>query len=110
MLAACATSEGTGSARAAADATTQAVYADNYDAVISNFDSGLKQQPSRAEVGSLSDTLHSLGNYKGISYVDGDPVKAEYTYRLSFDKGTMALVVRVGQDGHLSAYRLFAQS
>ena len=97
-------------AQAAADATTKAVYADDYDGVTTHFDSELKSQVTRAEVGILSDKLHSLGTYSGITYVDGDPLKGEYTYRLGFQHGTMTAVVRVDSDGSLSAYRLFAQS
>jgi len=108
-LAGCAAAESTGAQRTA-DAATKAVYADDYDALTATFDPSLKPQVTRTEVGVLSDKLHALGNYTGLTYVDGDPIKSEYTYRAAFDKGTVSIVVRVDPRGELTAYRLFPQS
>jgi hypothetical protein len=110
LLASCATADGSKAAQSAADATTKAVYADDYTAVISNFDDAIKGRVSRIQVAALSDELHSLGAYKGIAYIQGDPVKEEYTYRLLFQHGTMSLVVRLDPRGLLAAYRLVGQS
>jgi hypothetical protein len=52
--------------------------------------------------------MHGLGEYKGLTYVSGDPAKNEFTYRADFDKGSMNVVVRVDNDGKLAAYRVFA--
>jgi hypothetical protein len=105
-LAACAAGSGT-NAQAAANAVTKAVYADDFDAVTANFDDSLKSRISRTEVGALSDKLHSLGSFRGSSYVKGDPAKNEFTYRLSFDQGSISAVVRLDSSGKLAAYRLF---
>lgn len=99
-----------GSAATTADDVTKAVYNNDIDSVTSNFDDQLKTQVSRGEVGTLSDKMHALGDYKGLTYINGDPAKNEYTYRANFDKGTMNVVVRVDPDGKLSAYRLFTSS
>lgn len=108
-LAGCGAAE-SATAQRTADAATKAVYADDYDALTSTFDSSLKSQVSRAEVGVLSDKLHALGSYTGLTYVDGDPIKSEYTYRARFEKGTVSIVVRCDPHGDLTAYRLFPQS
>ena len=99
-----------GSAATTTDDVTKAVYNNDVDAVTSNFDDQLKAQVSRGEVGTLSDKMHALGDYKGLTYVNGDPAKNEFTYRANFDKGSMNVVVRVDSDGRLSAYRIFPQS
>ena len=99
-----------GSAASTADTVTKAVYNNDADGVVSNFDDQLKQKVSRGEVGTLSDKMHALGDYKGLTYVNGDPAKNEYTYRANFDKGTMNVVVRVDPDGKLSAYRIFTST
>ena len=98
---------GGGSAQATADGVTKAVYSDDVDGVTSNFDDQLKAQVSRAEVGALSDKMHALGSYKGLTYMSGDPTKSEFTYRADFDKGSMNVVIRVDTDGKLAAYRIF---
>ena len=99
-----------GSAATTADDVTKAVFNNDVDAVTSNFDDQLKRKVSRGEVGTLSDKMHALGDYKGLTYVNGDPAKNEFTYRANFDKGTMNVVVRVDPDGKLSAYRIFAST
>ncbi|MDE2481421.1 MAG: hypothetical protein KGN02_04450 [bacterium] len=99
---------GGGSAQATADGVTKAVYADDIDGVTSSFDDGLKSQVSRAEVGALSDKMHALGAYKGLTFMSTDPAKSEFDYRADFDKGSMNVVIRMDTDGKLSAYRIFA--
>jgi hypothetical protein len=107
-LAACA-SDGRNAAQNEADATTKAVYNDDFGSVTADFDDALKRQVSRAEVGVLSDKLHALGGYKSIDYVDADPGKREYTYELRFDHGQASVVVRLDSNGKLAAYRVFPQ-
>jgi hypothetical protein len=78
--------------------------------VTPSFDTALQSQVSRAEVGALSDKMHALGDYKGLSFVSSDPTKSEYTYRADFANGTMSVVIRLDPDGKLAAYRIFPQS
>ncbi len=108
MLAACNGNNSGGAAQTSADTTTKAVYNDDVNGVTENFDDTLKTQVTRSEVGILSDQMHKLGDYKGLTYVSNDPSKNEYTYRAGFTKGTMNVVVRLDTDGKLSAYRVFA--
>ncbi len=98
---------GGGSAQAAAEGVTTAAYADNFAGVTEHFDRQLRATVSRAEVGALSDKMHALGTYQGLTYVSGDPTKSEFTYRANFSNGSMSLVIRMDPSGKLAAYRIF---
>ena len=99
-----------GAAQQSADSVTKAVYANDMTAVDTSFDSALQTQINRAQVGALSDKMHALGNYKGLTFVSSDATKQEYTYRADFDNGVMNIVVRTDADGKLAAYRVFPQT
>jgi hypothetical protein len=107
LLAACG-GGGTGQAQSLADTTTKAVYNDDPDAVTSHFDDQLKPQVTRTEVGILSDQMHKEGDYQGLTFVNSDPNKNEYTYRANFSKGSMNVVIRLDQNGQIAAYRVLA--
>lgn len=109
-LAACNTQASPGAAQGTTDTVTKAVYDDDVDAVQSHFDTTLQSQVSRGDVGTLSDKMHALGAYKGLTYLSDDPAKTEFTYRADFEKGSMNVVVRVDKDGKLAAYRVFPQT
>ena len=108
-LAACGGNPG-GQAQNSADTTTKAVYNDDVDGVTQNFDDTLKSQVTRSEVGILSDKMHSLGDYQGLTYVSDDPDKNEYTYRANFSKGSMNVVLKLDSDGKIGAYRVLARA
>ena len=108
-LAACGGGNGGGQAQGSADSTTKAVYNDDIDGVTQNFDDSLKSQVTRSEVGILSDQMHRLGDYKGLTFVSNDPAKNEYTYRADFAKGSMNVVLRLDPDGKIAAYRVLAK-
>ena len=109
-LAACGGGNGQGQAQSSADTTTKAVYNDDVDGVTQNFDDALKSQVTRSEVGILSDKMHSLGDYQGLTFVSNDPAKNEYTYRANFSKGAMNVVLRLDSDGKIGAYRVLAKA
>jgi len=106
-LAACGSNSPGGGAQAAADSTTKAVYNDDPATVTQNFDDALKNQVTRSEVGILSDQMHKMGDYQGLTFVGSDPNKNEYTYRAGFTKGSMNVTVRLDPDGKFAAYRVF---
>ena len=56
----------------------------------------------------LSDKMHALGKYERLSLLGMDTSTHVYTYRASFAKGTMNVVVRLDPDGKLAAYRVFS--
>ena len=89
-----------------ADGVTKAVYNNDGAAVAKNFDSALQKQVTRAQVGMLSDKLHKLGDYKGLTYVSNDGLKNEYTYRANFSNGMAPVIVRFDSDGKVAAYRI----
>lgn len=106
-LAACGAG-GNGQAQALADGTTKAVYNDDPGGVTAHFDDQLKSQVTRTEVGILSDQMHKQGDYRGLSFLNSDPNKNEYTYRANFSKGSMNVIVRLDQSGEIAAYRVLA--
>ncbi|MDP9025638.1 MAG: hypothetical protein M3N13_09730, partial [Candidatus Eremiobacteraeota bacterium] len=61
-----------GSAQSNADAITKAAYNDDYAGVSANFDATIKRQVGRAEVGIMSDKMHKLGDYKGLTLLSND--------------------------------------
>ncbi len=71
------------------------------------MDPALVNQVTRGEVGTLSDKMHRLGDYKGLTFVSSDPNKSEFTYRADFANGSSNVVLRLDSNGKLSAYRVF---
>lgn len=106
LLAACGGNSAAG-VQGSVDAATKAVYNDDPANVSQNFDDTLKSQVTRSEVGILSDQMHKYGDYQGVTFLTSDPNKNEYTYRATFAKGTMNVVVRLDPDGKFAAYRVF---
>ncbi len=88
---------------------TKAVYADDYNAVASQFDDAMRSKVSRGEVGMLSDKVRALGTYDWLALVASAPVKNEYAYRATFSNGTTNVVVRLDPNGRLAAYLLIAK-
>jgi len=95
-----------GRARSLADSTTRAVWNDDYSGVTANFDTSLKAQVQRSQVGLLSDKLHKMGAYKDLTFVAWDAGKQEYTYKAAFDKGDARVVIRLDANGQVAAYRV----
>lgn len=98
-----------GQAQSQADSVTKAVYNNDSVLVQQNFDASLKKKVNRAEVGLLSDKLHKLGDYKGLTYVNNDALKNEYTYRADFTNGSAPVILRLDSDGKIAAYRIALQ-
>lgn len=98
------------SAQSSADSVTKAVYNDDINGATQNFDDNLKSQVTRSELGILSDKMHSLGDYHGLTYVSTDESKSEYTYRANFSKGWMNVVLRLDPSGKIAAYRAMAKA
>lgn len=96
-----------GSAQSTADGITKAAYNDDYAGVSANFDETVKRQIGRAEVGVMSDKMHKLGDYKGLTLLSNDAARNEFIYRAAFTRGTMNLGLRLDPDGKVAAYRIF---
>jgi hypothetical protein len=93
-----------------ANGVTRAVYDNDVSAVQPYFDDALRPQVSRAGVGVLSDRMHTMGSYDGLTLLASDMAKHEYSYRANFSKGKMNVIVRIDPDGRLAAYRVFPSS
>jgi hypothetical protein len=89
-----------------ADQTTRALYEDNHDAAIANFDEHLKLHVTRAQVGAISDQMHSLGRYKGLSTLRVNEDAGRFHYAAKFDRGTMIVMLMVDPAGRIAAYRV----
>ncbi|MHB8463157.1 MAG: hypothetical protein ACYDA1_10970 [Vulcanimicrobiaceae bacterium] len=98
----------TATADRAADALTKTVYANDFKGTTSQLDASTKNQVTRASVGALSDLMHRLGAYKGVSVMAQDPAKNEYTYNATFDHGTLIVAIRMDANGGVAAYHVFA--
>lgn len=106
LLAACGGPSPAQRAASLADAATQALYADEPGQVSAHFDAPIAGRVSRAQVGAISDKMHALGDYHGLREVGGVLRRNEYTFEAQFGRGVMIVVVRVGDDGKLAAYRI----
>ena len=89
-----------------ADQTTRALYEDNHDAAIANFDEHLKTRVTREQVGAISDAMHSLGRYRGLSTLRVNKDAGRFNYTANFDRGTMVVMVMVDPAGRIAAYHL----
>lgn len=89
-----------------ADTVTQAIYSNNPDGVTANLVPFVAYGVRRSEVGMLSDKMHALGSYKGLTLLSADNAKHETTYHANFDKGNLTVIVRDGGNGKLAAYRV----
>lgn len=108
LLAACASAAA--STQSAAAGVTQAIYDDDRSSVLARVDASIAKSITRASVGAISDKMHALGQYKGLDQLASDQAKREYQYRANFTKGSMNVIVRVGPDGKLAAYRIYPNS
>jgi len=106
VMAAC-SPHATGGAQQEADRITRAVYNNDVDSATENFDDSIKPQVTRTEVGIMSDQMHKLGDYKGLTYVNDDASRNKYTYRGDFTNGSMNVVIRLDPDGKVAAYRVY---
>lgn len=88
---------------------TKAVYDNDYNGVTANMDSALAPTVSRGEVGDLSDRMHKLGDYSGLTQVTADTNAQKYTYVAKFSKGAMIVELRMDPDGKVAAYRIVPQ-
>jgi len=103
-LAACA-SNGNAAATNTADSITKSVIANDADSVRNAMDAQQQPQVTRASVGALSDVMHKLGDYKGLTLLSSDAAQSEFTYRADFASGSMNVVLKLDPDGKAAAYR-----
>jgi hypothetical protein len=82
------------------------VYSDDYDATTADFDAETKAQVTRSQIGDLSDKMHALGAYQGLTQTSADADRGLYEYDLRFTSGHMTAKLRVDPSGKVGAYRI----
>ena len=93
----------------AADEATKvahALYNDDLSGVTANFDSTLKEQVTRTQVAAISDKMHALGDFQGLTEIKRDNDTRRYWYDAKFSNGDMTVQMRLHADGTIAAYRL----
>lgn len=89
-----------------ADQVTKAIYDNDVASVTQNFSSALGSQVTRASVGTLSDKMHALGSYQGVTETQTDIPNRRYMFDAKFDHGDMTIGMRLDPDGKVIAYRV----
>ena len=95
-----------GSEQKLADSVTRAVYNNDMSGVTSNFSTDVAPQVTRASLGVLSDQMHSMGNYQGLTETATNLPAKRYTFDAKFDKGDMTVQMRLDANGKIAAYRV----
>ncbi len=95
-----------GSEQKLADSVTRAVYNNDMAGATANFSSDLTPQVTRASLGILSDTMHKMGNYQGLTETATDTPARRYTFDAKFDNGDMTVQMRLDASGKIVAYRV----
>jgi outer membrane murein-binding lipoprotein Lpp len=106
FLAGCASKPAASPETAVADQVARAIYNDDVSGVTSNFTTNLASQVTRASVGALSDKMHALGTYQGLTETAIDIPSRRYTFDAKFDKGDMTVGMRLDANGKVLAYRV----
>ncbi len=92
--------------RQLADRITRAVYANDFDTTVADFDDATRKSVTRSGVGDLSDKMHALGNYESLGQRRAEPDTGKYAYDAHFSNGTMLVELRVDPSGKVGAYRV----
>lgn len=88
-----------------ANQVTRAVYNDDLNGTVAQFDDGLRDQVTAQEVDQLSQVMRGLGPLEKMTTVNADPLNRRYDYRAAFDRGAILVQVRFDPDGRIAAYR-----
>jgi hypothetical protein len=89
------------------DSITRAVYANDYYGTTAPMDSDTRGEVTRAEIGDISDRMHALGSYEGLTQTKSDPDHGLYDFDLRFAKGHMTARLRLDPSGKVGAYRVY---
>ena len=110
VLAGCSSGPAADRAQKLADDATKAVYNDDMAGLTANMNAALVPTFSRGQLGDLSDKMHALGNYDGLTPAGTDSLKSEYDFKAKFDKGTWTVMIKLDGDGKIAAYRVAPSS
>jgi hypothetical protein len=93
-----------------ANNVAQALYNNDYNGAVSNFDDTLKTQATRTQVAMVSDKMHALGDYQGLTLTKSDEDTRRYWFDAKFSKGDMIVELRLHANGQVAAYRLIPKT
>ncbi len=93
-----------------AETITRAIYANDYDRTVADFDDATKRSVTRGDVGALSDRMHALGDLRSVTERSGDADSGRYRFDAKFTGGAMLVELRVDPSGRIGAYRISPQS
>ncbi|HEY5095397.1 MAG TPA: hypothetical protein VII69_09800 [Candidatus Eremiobacteraceae bacterium] len=110
VLAGCSSGPAADRAQKLADDATKAVYNDDMAGLTANMNAALVPTVTRAQLGDLSDKMHALGSYDGLTPSGTDSLKSEYDFKAKFDKGTWTVMIKLDGDGKIAAYRVAPSS
>lgn len=108
VLAACAHSGS--NPQATATAVAQAIYNNDLAGTTKDFDDTLKSQATRTQVALISDKMHALGDFQGLTETKRDDDTRRYWYDAKFSKGDMTVEMKLHADGTIAAYRIIPRS
>ena len=91
---------------ARADRITRAVYADDLDRTVADFDDAAKRQVTRSQLGDMSDRMHGLGDLRSLTQRSADPDSGRYEYDAAFTGGALLVQLRIDPSGKIGAYRI----
>lgn len=87
----------------------QALYNNDLAGVTANFDDTLRDQATRAQVATISDKMHALGDFQGLTATKQDDDTRRFWYDAKFANGDMTIEMRLHSDGKIAAYRIVPQ-
>lgn len=95
---------------AVATSAAQALYNNDYSGATANFDDALKGQATRTQVAVISDKMHTLGDFQGLTLTKSDEDTRRYWFDAKFSKGTMTVEMKLHANGQIAAYRIVPAS
>ncbi|MBV8081443.1 MAG: hypothetical protein JOY86_00505 [Candidatus Eremiobacteraeota bacterium] len=93
-----------------ASSVAQSLYNNDYNGTIANFDDTLKSQATRTQVAMVSDKMHALGDYQGLTLTKSDDDTRRYWFDAKFSNGDMTVELRLHANGQVAAYRLLPKT
>jgi hypothetical protein len=108
-LVACSQSRG-GNPQDLATSVAQALYNNDFNGVVSDFDDALKAQATRTQVAVISDKMHSLGDFQGLTPTKSDDDTRRYWFDAKFSKGLMSVEMREHANGQIAAFRIIPKT
>ena len=112
VLAAClvACGHAGGNPQSVATSVAQSLYNNDLAGTTKNFDDTLKSQATRTQVALISDKMHALGDFQGLTEIKHDDDTRRYWYDAKFSKGDMTVEMKLHADGTIAAYRIVPRS